>query len=161
VRSRWTSWIWENDIVDQLIDGFMKAKALDAAPGSPASSSGVLRTSVSNDSGKTGAIARANPDSSFKLARASAAGLPFGDMSAAKDQDWLCDGVAEEILNALSQLKGLHVAARTSSFSFRGKADDLKAIGDKLKVATVLDGSVRRSGDQVRITVRLSDVANG
>ena len=93
--------------------------------------------------------------------RASIAVLPFTDMSAAKDQDWFCDGVAEEILNALSQLKGLRVAARASAFSFRGKGDDLKTIGDKLQVATVLDGSVRRSGDQLRITVRLSDVTNG
>jgi TolB-like protein/Tfp pilus assembly protein PilF len=82
-------------------------------------------------------------------------------MSPAKDQDWFCDGVAEEILNALSQLKGMRVAARASAFSFRGKGDDLKTIGEKLQVATVLDGSVRRSGDQLRITVRLSDVTNG
>ena len=82
-------------------------------------------------------------------------------MSAAKDQEWFCDGVAEEILNALSQLKDLRVAARASAFSFRGKGDDLKTIGDKLQVGTVLDGSVRRSGDQLRITVRLSDVTNG
>jgi adenylate cyclase len=92
---------------------------------------------------------------------ASIAVLPFTDMSAAKDQDWFCDGVAEEILNALTPLKGLRVAARTSAFSFRGKSDDLRTIGDKLHVTTVLEGSVRRAGDRVRITVQLSDVANG
>jgi serine/threonine-protein kinase len=87
--------------------------------------------------------------------------LPFTDMSAEKDQEWLCDGVAEEILTTLSQLKGLRVAARASAFAFRGHGDDLRAIGDKLQVATVLDGSVRRAGDRLRITVRLSDAANG
>jgi len=87
--------------------------------------------------------------------------LPFTDMSAAKDQDWFCDGIAEEILNALTPLKGLRVAARTSAFSFKGKSDDLRTIGDKLNVTTVLEGSVRRAGDRVRITVQLSDVANG
>ena len=92
---------------------------------------------------------------------ASIAVLAFTDMSAAKDQDWFCDGIAEEILNALSPLKGLRVAARTSAFSFKGKNDDLRAIGEKLNVTTVLEGSMRRAGDRVRITVRLSDVASG
>ena len=87
--------------------------------------------------------------------------LAFTDMSAAKDQDWFCDGIAEEILNALTPLKGLRVAARTSAFSFKGKSDDLRTIGEKLNVTTVLEGSVRRAGDRVRITVQLSDVANG
>ncbi len=92
---------------------------------------------------------------------ASIAVLPFTDMSAAKDQDWFCDGIAEEILNALTPLKGLRVAARTSAFSFKGKSDDLRTIGEKLNVRTVLEGSVRRAGDRVRITVQLNDVANG
>ena len=92
---------------------------------------------------------------------ASIAVLAFTDMSAAKDQDWFCDGIAEEILNALAPLKGLRVAARTSAFSFKGKSDDLRTIGEKLNVTTVLEGSVRRAGDRVRITVQLSDVANG
>jgi len=92
---------------------------------------------------------------------ASIAVLPFTDMSAAKDQDWFCDGIAEEILNALTPLKGLRVAARTSAFSFKGKSDDLRTIGDKLKVTTILEGSVRRAGDRVRITAQLSDVENG
>ena len=92
---------------------------------------------------------------------ASIAVLAFTDMSAAKDQDWFCDGIAEEILNALTPLEGLRVAARTSAFSFKGKGDDLRTIGEKLNVTTVLEGSVRRSGDRVRITAQLSDVANG
>ena len=82
-------------------------------------------------------------------------------MSASKDQDWFCDGIAEEILNALTSLEGLRVAARTSAFSFKGKGVDLRTIGEKLNVTTVLEGSVRRAGDRVRITAQLSEVANG
>jgi serine/threonine-protein kinase len=105
----------------------------------------------------------AAPDSIPRPAEraASIAVLAFTDMSAAKDQDWFCDGIAEEILNALTPLKGLKVAARTSAFSFKGKGDDLRTIGEKLNVTTVLEGSVRRAGDRVRITVQLSEVATG
>ena len=115
------------------------------------------------ESGAAGAIRPAAPDSTPRPAEraTSIAVLAFTDMSAAKDQDWFCDGIAEEILNALTPLKGLRVAARTSAFSFKGKGDDLRTIGEKLNVTTVLEGSVRRAGDRVRITVRLSDVANG
>ena len=91
----------------------------------------------------------------------SIAVLAFTDMSASKDQDWFCDGIAEEILNALTSLEGLRVAARTSAFSFKGKGDDLRTIGEKLNVTTVLEGSVRREENRVRITVQLSEVANG
>jgi serine/threonine-protein kinase len=91
----------------------------------------------------------------------SIAVLSFTDMSAAKDQDWFCDGIAEEILNALTPLKGLRVAARTSAFAFKGKSDDVRSIGQQLNVMTVLEGSVRRAGDRVRITAQLSDVQNG
>jgi len=92
---------------------------------------------------------------------ASVAVLAFTDMSAAKDQDWFCDGIAEEILNALTPLRGLKVAARTSAFSFKGKNADLRTIGERLNVSTVLEGSVRRAGDRIRITVQLSDVQEG
>jgi TolB-like protein/Tfp pilus assembly protein PilF len=156
------AWLWENDFIDHLMDGFLKAKALDETQTTIGSSTAALRNSAVTDSGKTASVDRPKVNSAIQPAsNASIAVLPFTDMSAAKDQDWFCDGVAEEILNALTQLRGVRVAARASAFSFRGKEDDLKAIGDKLQVATVLDGSVRRSGDQVRITVRLSDVSNG
>jgi TolB-like protein len=87
--------------------------------------------------------------------------MPFSDLSPAKDQEWFCDGIAEEILNALTPLQNLRVAARASAFSLRGRSDDLKTIGEKLNVTTVLGGSVRRSGDRVRVTVQLSDVQHG
>jgi TolB-like protein/Tfp pilus assembly protein PilF len=105
------------------------------------------------------AARHANP--SRPPAAASVAVLPFTDLSPAKDQEWFCEGIAEEILNALSQVKGLSVAARASAFAFRGHGDDLAAIGAKLHVTTVLDGSVRRVADRLRVTARLSDVANG
>jgi TolB-like protein/Tfp pilus assembly protein PilF len=159
-RAFMATWLWEADVLDALVDGFVKARALDTTPATVVSSAS-HRTPIS-DSGRTVSPVAPKPSGEGGVTRgASIAVLPFTDMSAAKDQDWFCDGVAEEILNALSQVKDLRVAARASAFSFRGKGDDLKAIGDKLQVTTVLDGSVRRSGDQLRITVRLSDVRNG
>ncbi len=87
--------------------------------------------------------------------------LPFADMSPKHDQEYFADGMAEEILNALAQVEGLHVCGRTSSFSFKGKSEDLRCIGQKLGVATVLEGSVRRAGGQVRITAQLVRTADG
>jgi len=91
----------------------------------------------------------------------SIAVLPFADVSPGKDQDYFSDGIAEEILDNLAQVEGLRVIGRTSSFSFKGKSDDLRTIGEKLNVMTVLAGSVRRVGDRVRITAQLNDVQNG
>jgi TolB-like protein/tetratricopeptide (TPR) repeat protein len=91
----------------------------------------------------------------------SVAVLPFADMSAGKDQEYFSDGVAEEILDALAQIDGLQVAGRTSSFSFKGKSDDLRSIGEKLNVAHILEGSVRKEGNHVRITAQLVNAASG
>jgi serine/threonine-protein kinase len=91
----------------------------------------------------------------------SVAVLPFTDMSPAKDQEWFCDGMTEEIINALTQISGLRVAARTSAFQFKGQARDIRQIGDALNVATVLDGSVRKDGNRLRITVELVGSADG
>jgi TolB-like protein len=88
-------------------------------------------------------------------ARPSLAVLPFVDLSQAKDQEYLGDGLAEEILNQLAQVPALRVVGRTSSFSFKGKDDDLRTIGSKLGVAHLLEGSVRKSGDTIRITAQL------
>ena len=82
--------------------------------------------------------------------RSSIAVLPFEDMSAAQDQGFLCDGIAEEVLRALSRIPDLYVASRTSSFQFRHQAADIREIGARLNVDTVLEGSVRRVGDRVR-----------
>ena len=81
----------------------------------------------------------------------SIAVLPFADMSPAKDQDYFCDGLAEELIDALARLEGLRVVARTSAFQFRDKGYDLREVGEKLKVKTVLEGSVRKAGNRLRI----------
>jgi adenylate cyclase len=92
---------------------------------------------------------------------ASIAVLPFADMSAEGDQAFFADGVAEEILNLLTQVSGLKVAARTSSFSFRGSETDVRTVGERLSVRTVLEGSVRTEGNRVRITAQLISVEDG
>ncbi|MEO7148345.1 MAG: tetratricopeptide repeat protein [Rhodanobacteraceae bacterium] len=92
---------------------------------------------------------------------ASVAILPFADLSEAKDQDYFCDGLAEEILNALASIRGLRVASRTSSFRFRGSDVDAREIGRALSVAAIMEGSVRKAGDRVRVTAQLIDAGNG
>jgi TolB-like protein len=87
--------------------------------------------------------------------RPSLAVLPFVDLSQLKDQEYLGDGLAEEIINQLTQVPGLRLVGRTSSFSFKGKDDDLRMIGSKLGVAHLLEGSVRKAGDRIRITAQL------
>jgi len=91
----------------------------------------------------------------------SIAVLPFVDLSPAKDQEYFCDGISEELLDALSRVPGLRVVARTSSFSFKGKNADVSEIGQKLGVATVLEGSLRREGNQIRVTAQLVNAKDG
>jgi non-specific serine/threonine protein kinase len=91
----------------------------------------------------------------------SIAVLPFADMSATRDQDYLCEGIADELINVLSHVGGLRVASRSSSFQFRPPAVDLRAVGARLGVDTVLEGGVRKAGDRLRVTVQLVDVADG
>ncbi len=93
--------------------------------------------------------------------KSSVAVLPFEDMSSAADQGFLCDGIAEEILRALSRIPDLYVASRTSSFQFKHRATDIREIGARLNVDTILEGSVRRVGDRVRISAQLVSVDNG
>jgi serine/threonine-protein kinase len=91
----------------------------------------------------------------------SIAVLPFVDMSQGKDQDYFCEGMAEEILTALSEIESLRVAARTSTFQFRGTNHDIRRIGQALGVSHVLEGSVRTAGSRLRVTAQLINVANG
>ena len=91
----------------------------------------------------------------------SLAVLPFTNMSPDKDQEYFSDGLTEELLSALSKIPDLKVAGRTSSFSFKGKNEDLRAIGEKLGVANILEGSVRKSGDRIRISAQLVKAADG
>lgn len=87
--------------------------------------------------------------------------LPFDNMSNDPEQEYFSDGIAEELLNALAKLKNLRVAARTSSFAFKGQNHSITEIGNKLNVDTMLEGSVRKSGTRLRITAQLIDVENG
>jgi len=91
----------------------------------------------------------------------SIAVLPFVNMSGDSKNDYFSDGITEEILDALAQVPNLKVAARTSAFAFKGKAEDLRKVGEVLDVATVLEGSVQKSGDEVRITAQLIDTRSG
>jgi TolB-like protein len=87
--------------------------------------------------------------------------LPFDNMSSDPEQEYLSDGIAEELLNALAKLQNLQVAARTSSFAFKGQKQSITEIGSKLNVDTILEGSVRKSGNKLRITAQLIDTADG
>jgi adenylate cyclase len=91
----------------------------------------------------------------------SIAVLPFANMSDEAENEYFSDGMTEEIINALAQLEDLRVAARTSSFAFKGTSPDLAEVSSKLKVATVLEGSVRKAGDRLRITAQLIDASSG
>src|SRR6185295_14669443 len=91
----------------------------------------------------------------------SIAVLPFADLSEAKDQEYFCDGISEEILDGLARVDGLHVVGRTSSFSFKGKNANVSEVGKKLNVASVLEGTLRREGNRVRITAELVNTRNG
>ena len=93
--------------------------------------------------------------------RPSVAVLPFEDLSPQKDEGYFCDGLAESLINALSHVRDLRVPARLSSFSFKGKERDLQEIGQKLSVRTVLEGSVQKAGDNLRITARLIRISDG
>ncbi len=92
---------------------------------------------------------------------ASVAVLPFADLSGDKSDEYFSDGLAEEIINALAKIPGLKVIARTSAFAFKGRNEDIRRIAEALGVANVLEGSVRRSGNRVRITAQLIDASDG
>jgi len=104
------------------------------------------------DSRSSGSVAKAAP---------SIAVLPFADMSAQRDQEYFCEGMAEELINALAALPGIHVASRTSAFQFKGKSTDISEVGAKLRVEAVLEGSVRKAGNRLRIAVQLVNASDG
>ena len=96
-----------------------------------------------------------------KAAADSIAVLPFTNLSADPENEFFADGITEEIINALAQIESLHVAARSSAFSFKGKYIDPRTVGEQLNVRTILEGSVRRADNRLRITAQLIDVQNG
>ena len=91
----------------------------------------------------------------------SIAVLPFADMSPQKDQDYFCEGIAEEIINALTKIQDLRVISRSSAFAFKGQNQDIRKVGEQLAVGTVLEGSIRKAGNRLRITAQLINVAGG
>jgi serine/threonine protein kinase/Flp pilus assembly protein TadD len=105
-------------------------------------------------------VIHTSPRPSVSAAK-SVAVLPFTNMSAEADNEYFADGIAEEIINALTKVQSLRVASRTSSFAFKGKNEVIGEIGRKLKVSTVLEGSVRKVGTKLRITAQLINVADG
>src|SRR5207248_6012774 len=99
--------------------------------------------------------------SRFNPPEKSIAILPFLDLSQAKDQEYFCEGISEEILHTLAKVEELRVLGRTSSFSFKGKSTDASEIGKKLNVENVLEGSLQREGNRIRVTAELINARNG
>jgi len=112
----------------------------------------------SNSKNSTPAASKSQPS---KSAEKSIAVLPFVNMSNDAEQDYFCDGISEEIINALTQLDKLRVIARTSAFAFKGKNIDVREIGKSLGAGTLLEGSVRKAGKRVRITTQLVKTSDG
>jgi TolB-like protein/Tfp pilus assembly protein PilF len=104
---------------------------------------------------------RGGPPAVAAISDRSIAVLPFADMSEKKDQEYFADGMAEEIIDLLVKVPGLKVISRTSSFQFKGKTQDLRSIGTQLGVAYVVEGSVRKSGDHLKVTAQLIDSKDG
>jgi TolB-like protein len=104
---------------------------------------------------------KARPPKPAGITPSSVVVLPFLDLSPQKDQEYFSDGLTEEIIDALSRVPNMRVVARTSAFAFKGKDKDIRQIGQQLDVGAVLEGSVRKSGDRLRITAQLNRVADG
>jgi adenylate cyclase len=118
------------------------------------------------DSGKSSAQDRAQGAPALTTGSATAnhqsiVVLPFTNMSSDPENEFFADGITEEIINALAQIEDLGVVARTSAFSFKGKHLDLRTVGERLNVTTVLEGSIRKSGNRLRIMAQLINVADG
>ncbi len=142
-RQEYAKW-YDSELIEQLIEGLRKAglEIPDEQPSAP--------TKPTNETA-------VNAVSSTP----SIAVLPFANMSTDKDQEYFSDGLAEEIINLLAQIPGLKVIARTSAFAFRGKEQDIRGIADALGVTHVLEGSVRRAGNRLRITGQLIHASDG
>lgn len=118
-------------------------------------------TEVSGDASTPSSATIASEETVNAKYQQSIAVLPFVNMSPDPDQEYFADGLSEEILNLLAKIPELKVIGRTSSFSYKGKNEDLRMIGQQLSVATILEGSVRKSGDKIRVTAQLIDASDG
>jgi TolB-like protein/Tfp pilus assembly protein PilF len=140
------------------VDKFVLAPARDASSALAAAMTGEGSAATSTAASD---VADALPGTANAIDAKSIAVLAFADLSQGRDQEYFSDGVAEEILNALARIDGLKVAGRTSSFYFKGRNEPLATIGSTLGVAHVLEGSVRKQGDRLRISAQLLRVSDG
>jgi TolB-like protein/Tfp pilus assembly protein PilF len=113
-----------------------------------------LKVDLVKTTAKKAAVSSEEPQPSIAV-------LPFADMSPGKDNEWFSDGLAEEIINALTKIQGLKVIARTSAFAFKGKDQDITAIAEALRVRNILEGSVRKAGNRIRVTAQLITASDG
>ena len=135
-------------------------KAMSTAASARFSTTALFARALGSEVLATPTQTAALPQAAVSAAK-SVAVLPFANMSADPENEYFADGMAEEIINALSRIQSLRVASRTSSFAFKGKNEDIGEIGRKLKVSTVLEGGVRKMGNRLRITAELVNVADG
>jgi len=135
-------------------------RAMATDRGKRYASTAVFAQALGSDSLHTPTDTQTLPEQIVSAAK-SVAVLPFANMSADAENEYFTDGMAEEIINALTKIQSLRVASRTSAFAFKGKNEDIGEIGRKLKVSTVLEGSVRKMGNKLRINAQLVNVADG
>jgi serine/threonine protein kinase/tetratricopeptide (TPR) repeat protein len=146
------------DVPENVERAVMRAMATEA--NARYTTSAQFAQALSSTSTTTPTDTASLPKAAVSAAK-SVAVLPFTNMSNDPDNEYFTDGMAEEIINALTKIQSLRVTSRTSSFSFKGKNEDIGEIGRKLKVSTVLEGSVRKMGNRLRITAQLVNVADG
>jgi TolB-like protein len=144
-----------------IVAMFVADRLWPRAEQGPAGEKGPEAFSGADGAAATGALRPENGSGPFSPAGASIAVLPLVNLSGDDSQEYFSDGMSEELLNVLAKVPGLRVAARTSSFQFKGRNLDIQDIARQLNVATVLEGSVRKSGDRIRITAQLIDASNG
>jgi eukaryotic-like serine/threonine-protein kinase len=147
--------------VPESVDDIL-GRALARAPADRFTSAAEFVDAIkaSRDSVKSGSSTPPDAQKTPQRPKAIAV-LPLANMSADPENEYFSDGMTEEIINVLAKVPGLHVASRSSSFSFKGKTVDIREVGEKLGVSTVLEGSVRKIGNRIRITAELVSVANG
>ncbi len=148
------------EVPEEVEQALLQALARDPAERFPTASQ-FGQALVSPAGARTPPSATPTVVTSHHPAVKSIAVLPFADMSPDKDQDYFCEGIAEEIINALTKIDALRVASRSSAFAFKGKNQDIRKVGELLSVGTLLEGSVRKAGPRIRITAQLINVTDG
>jgi TolB-like protein/Tfp pilus assembly protein PilF len=167
-RQQCSRWL-DDELADHVLEGLRKAglEIADEKRGpTTTSAESYLTTDVSSALDDKPLIAglavtASGSFDSLSLPVKTIAVLPFHNLSGEAEQEFFADGITEEILNALAQIPGLRVAGRSSSFSFKGRNEDLRSVGAKLNVGSILEGTLRRSGDRLRLTAQLIDTSTG